>query len=126
VSDTFTPPVTETPVKIPEYKFSLQNTRFPLGLPSDVEKHFGKKCAGRPHMSYIGNNPSACRNRYGLGYTINQRFGNQGIYTEYSNHVWLNQTNEIDGERLLICFDCGSLFINDKFIPYTSLENNKK
>jgi hypothetical protein len=120
---TFEPQEEKPEVVVPPYSFSLQYTKFPKALTPEMQKYFGTKAAGKPHMDYIGNNPSICRELYGLGYSINQRFGNQGLYTEFSNHIWIPQTNELTPhERMSVCMDCGSLIMNEKFYAYTDLK----
>jgi hypothetical protein len=120
VSETFSPNV-EPKIEVPQYSFSLQRTRFPEKIQLDIETVFGSKAAGKPHMDYIGKNKDGCRKRLGLGYTlqslnINGQSLNLGL-TEYSNHIWINQTNEVDGKPMKVCLDCGSLWINNKFVP---------
>jgi hypothetical protein len=107
--------------ELPEYRYSLQYTNMPKKLRYWAIKEFGIKVAGDKHFAHIGKNSSICRKLYGLGYSIQKHFGNMG-FTEYSNHVWLRQINEVDGKPMQVCMNCGSLFINDKFIPYTELK----
>lgn len=125
---TFEEPVKEKKIIIPPYKFSLQYTKMPKQLKDWAIKEFGVKSSGKKHSEFMGKNVSICRKLLGLGaiiqsLTIDGKRLNLGL-GPYSNHCWLPQINEADPDRKMmqVCLNCGSLFINDKFIPFTELK----
>jgi len=113
----------EEEVKIPPYSYSLQHTKIPSKVKDWIIKEFGKKSLGKPHSEFIGKNKESCKKLFGLGYSLQKRFGNFGL-GPYSNHIWIPQVNEADPDKKImqVCLNCGSLFINDIFIPYTELK----
>ena len=87
-------------------------------------KEFGHKvikAEGR-HWDQIGKNPSTCKKLYGIGHILNDLPGFEFSFNNYGNHVWLPQPNLKDDNTMYVCFNCGSLMINKKFIPYTDLK----
>ena len=125
MTDTFTPPKEEE-IIVPEVRFSLQYTKFGQKLEEDTIRHFGKKVAGKPHIDVIGKNKDSCRKLFSLGYVL-QSININGQKLDfglgpYSNHIWIPQTNELNGEIMQVCMNCGSYYIDGKFIPYTAIE----
>ena len=108
---------------IPEWDMSLMHTHFRKEYDFAV-KDFGSKVvdAEKPHRSEIGKNPSICRKLFGLGSILNDL--NIGFhFNDLENHVWLPQMNLKNRKKIMhICFNCGSLKIDGKFIPYTDLK----
>jgi hypothetical protein len=107
---------------IPEWDMSLMHTHFrkePFAV-----KEFGKKVVDQelPHRSEIGKNPSICKKLWHLGGILNG-LGIGFAFNDLDNHVWLAQMNLKDRKKIIhICFNCGSLKIDGKFIPYTDLK----
>lgn len=110
---------------IPEYDISLMHTHFRKGdiEYNDIVKDIGLKKLQKEsaHWNEIGQNKSVCRKLYGLGSILNDLklgFNFNGL----DNHVWIKQLNTKTNKVMSICFNCGSLKIDGKFIPYTDLE----
>ncbi len=107
---------------VPEWDISLMHSHFKKG-DTLAYKEFGKKVVDSeaPIRSVIGKNPSVCKKLYGLGSILNDL--NIGFaFTGLDNHVWIKQENlKTPGKMMKICFNCGSLQIDGKFIPYTDL-----
>ena|ERR1044071_9436349 len=111
----------QTKEPIPEWDISLMHTHFRKDHDEAV-KYFGKKVveAESPHRSEIGKNPSICRKLYGLGHILNET--TLFHFNALDNHVWLPQPNLKSDKLMHICFNCGSLKIDGRFIPYTDLK----
>lgn len=117
---------------VPPYDISLQHTHFRKDHKFDDSnpvKYFGDKIIKEEgaHWDEIGKNPSICRKLYGLGQVVKQRLGIDLRLGSLDNHVWFTQVNRLcpdDPENgiIRICFNCGSLLINNEFIPYTELK----
>ena len=108
---------------VPEWDMSLMHTHFRKEHGFAV-KEFGKKVidSEAPHRSVIGTNRSICKKLFGLGHILND-IGLGFAFNDLDNHVWLSQRNLKDPNKLVkICFNCGSLKIDGKFIPYTDLQ----
>lgn len=92
---------------------------------------YGKKLVDKLAKSkvtldaFIGASPKTCEKLKGLGFTLQklvingERF-NLGL-TEMSNHVWLPQ-----GNKLHICFNCGSIMDDGNFIDANEKEEKDK
>jgi len=110
---------------IPEYDYSFNHTHFHNDkLTHTADNLFGAKIIDNetPHKDVIGVNKDICRKLYGLGQVLEKQ-GIKGFKLgPLDNHVWLYQTNLKDGEPMKVCFNCGSLILNNKFIPYTDLK----
>ncbi len=107
---------------VPEYDISLQHTHFRKDDPIAIST-FGKKKvnAETSHWDEIGKNPSICRKLYGLGSILNDL--NMGFnFNNLDNHVWIKQLNTKSNKTMQICFNCGSLKIDGRFIAYTDLK----
>lgn len=107
---------------IPEYDMPIQHTNFRKNHVVAI-KYFGKKTIDNetPHWDEIGKNPSICRKLFGLGSILNDL--NMGFhFNSLDNHVWLPQPNTKSDRLMHICFNCGSLKIDGRFIPYTDLK----
>ena len=107
---------------IPEYDMPIMHTHFRKEHDFAV-KDFGKKVVDSelPHWDVIGKNPSICRKLYGLGSILND-IGLVFNFDTLDNHVWLPQLNLKTNKRMFVCFNCGSLKMNGRFIPYTDLK----
>ena len=107
---------------VPEYDMPIQHTHFRKEHIGAI-KTIGKKKidAESAHWDEIGKNPSKCRELYGLGGTLNDL--NIGFhFNSLDNHVWLPQPNAKSNRMMKVCFNCGSLVIDGRFIPYTDLK----
>jgi len=107
---------------VPEYDMPIMHTHFrkePFAV-----KEFGKKVVDSElqHWDEIGKNPSICRKLYGLGSILNDLPGLGFNFDNLDNHVWLPQLNLKTNKRMFVCFNCGSLKMGSRFIPYTDLE----
>ena len=119
--------MSETKKSIPEFDIPLFHTKFrkdDIKYP-EIVKEVGLKVLKdeAPHRSIIGNNPSICKKLFGVGQVLNDLPGFGFNFRTIDNHIWLPQPNLKANNKIMdICLNCGSLLIDNKFIPYTDLK----
>lgn len=65
----------------------------------------------------------------GLGSTLNRLIINgvkRDIFSQYSNHIWLPQTDHDDGAHIDVCYNCKSVMKDGNFIPYSEVKPVEK
>lgn len=122
--------------KVPEHsKWTGYIHKEHSDLVDDGIKELGLKAFKNeiPFSDIIGDNPTICRNLYGLGSTLSRLNINgfkmfAGMFDELENHVWLPQINKADPKQRIMytCLNCGSLKINGQFYSYLDVEHSEE
>ncbi len=117
-------------MKAQDYDYPLKH----IVIKKDNEllvKTYGKKLVDKLAKSkvtldaFVGASPQTCEKLKGLGSTLQRLMINGkrldfGL-TERSNHVWLPQ-----GQKLSVCFNCGSIMDDGNFIDAQEKEEIKE
>lgn len=125
------------PKKVPDFAYGMQEGYFKrehAEMIDDAIKELGLKVFQKQESisDVIGDNPTICRNLFGLGSTLSRLVidGEKpfDMFTEFSNHVWLPQVNVADPQKRVmnICLNCGSMMINRDFYSYLDVEAHEK
>ena len=124
------------PKEVPPFSYDLQTARIkkehrliPGALALLGNKVFKDEVA---IADLIGDNPSICRELFGLGSTLSKMYsqGQQLFpeFSEFSNHVWIPQINWEDPMKrsLGVCINCGSIIMNNEFYSYLDVEAHEE